>query len=58
MANETILVKYAYKAELRKYSKEVRHCHVDNRTYVVAKYKAKIEDKKQALTFCSAGSYY
>ena len=45
-ANKTILAKRAYKAELRKYSKEVRHYHADNGTYAVAKYKEEIENSK------------
>ena len=58
LAYETILAKRAYEAELRKYGKEVRYYHMDNGTYAVAKYKAKIEDKKQSLTFCGIGSYH
>ena len=55
-AEETIVAKHTYKAELRKYGKEARHYYMDNRTYVVAKYKAEIEDKKQTLIFCGVGS--
>ena len=46
LVDDTILVKRAYEAELRKYGKEMRHYHADNRIYMVAQYKAKIEDKK------------
>ena len=57
-ADDTILAKRAYEAELRKYGKEVRHYHADNGTYAVAQYKAEIEDKKQSLTFCGVGSHH
>ena len=57
-ADDTILAKRAYEAELRKHGKEVRHYYADNGTYAVAKYKEEIEDKKQSLTFCGVGSHY
>ena len=57
-ADDTILAKRAYEAELRKYSKKVQHYYANNETHTVAKYEAKIKDKKQLLIFCSTGSYY
>ena len=58
LAEETIIAKRAYKSELRKCRKEVRHYHVDNGTHAVVKYKEEIKDKKQTLAFCSVGSYH
>ena len=58
LADDTILAKRAYEAELRKHGKDARHYHADNRTYAVAKHREEIEDKKQSLTFCRVGSYH
>ena len=46
LSNDTITAKKVYEAKLRKYGKEVRHYHIDNRTYATAKYKVEVEDSK------------
>ena len=46
LVKDTILAKRAYKAELRKYSKEVRYYHTNKRMHTRAKYKAEVKDNK------------